>query len=157
DSPTESVSVSGAQGRTQDFGGGSEQDVEDRMQEFRERMQREGGNLQMPGQTPGQGGAQGPGGGGPGGGGFPGGGGGGGFQGGGPVSIRFGRNFNINQPHGFLYVQDDTSALDARPYSLTGVPTAKASYNQARFGANLGGPLNIPKLFQGGNKWFFFA
>jgi hypothetical protein len=32
DSPTESVSVSGAQGRTQDFGGGSEQDLEDRIQ-----------------------------------------------------------------------------------------------------------------------------
>src|SRR5262249_6024072 len=31
DSPTESVSISGAQGRTQDFGGGSEQDLEDRI------------------------------------------------------------------------------------------------------------------------------
>src|SRR5262249_48093671 len=66
-------------------------------------------------------------------------------------------NFNVNQPHGFLYFQDDSSALDARPYSLTGIPTDKASYNQARFGANLGGPLNIPRLFHGGNKWFFFA
>src|SRR6266436_6230547 len=32
--PTESVSISGAQGRTQDFGGGSEQDLQDRIQEF---------------------------------------------------------------------------------------------------------------------------
>src|SRR5882724_7225725 len=31
--PTESISISGAQGRTQDFGGGSEQDLQDRIQE----------------------------------------------------------------------------------------------------------------------------
>jgi hypothetical protein len=148
DSPTESVSVSGAQGRTQDFGGGSQQDLEDRIQEFRDRMQREGGgSLQGGGQQ--QGGGQG-GAGGQGGGGF----------GGGPGIIaigQLGRNFNVNQPHGFLYFQDDDSAFDARPYSLTGIPTAKASYNTSRFGANIGGPLNIPKIFNGGNKWFFFA
>src|SRR6266481_9248391 len=91
ESPTESVSISGAQGRTQDFGGGSEQDLEDRIQEFRDRMQREGGgNLQGSG----QGGAGGQGGGS--------GGTGGGFGGGGPIMIgRLGRNFNVNQPHGF--------------------------------------------------------
>jgi hypothetical protein len=142
DSPTESVSINGAPGRTQDFGGGTEQDLDDRIQEFRDRMQREGGgNLQ---------------GGGPGAG--PGGGGPGGPGAGGPVMIgRLGRNFNVNQPHGFLYFQDDNSGLDARPYSLTGIATDKATYNQAKFGANIGGPLNIPKLFNGGNKWFFFA
>ena len=147
DSATESVSISGAQGRTQDFGSGSEQDLEDRIQEFRDRMQREGGgNLQ----TPGQGGA--------GSGGGPGGAGGGGF-GGGPVAIMRigGRGFNINEPHGFLYFQDDNSAFDARPYSLTGIASGKATYNQAKFGANVGGPLNIPKIFNGGNKWFFFG
>ncbi len=145
DSPTESVSVSGAQGRTQDFGGGSEQDLEDRIQEFRERMQREGGaNLQGGGQAGGPAGSgDGPGG--------PGG------SGGGPVMIRLGRNFNVNEPHGFLYFQNDNSTLDARPYSLTGITTDRADYNQARFGANIGGPLNIPHLFNGGNKWFFFA
>jgi len=145
DSPTESISIAGAQGRTQDFGVGSEQDLEDRIQEFRERMQREGGNLQSPGQGGGQGGPA------VGGQGVPGG-------GGGPVMIgRLGRNFNINQPHGFLYFQDDNSALDATPYSLTGIVMDKATYNQARFGANIAGPLNIPKIWNGGNKWFFFA
>src|SRR5881398_3032443 len=134
--PTESVSVSGAQGRTQDFGGGSEQDLQDRIQEFRDRMQREGG------------------------GGFPGGGGGGGFggPGGGMVMIgRMPKGFNINQPHGVLYFSDDNAGLDARPYSLTGIESPKADYNQARFGVNVGGPLNIPKIFNGGKKWFFFG
>lgn len=131
--PTESVSISGAQGRTQDFGGGSEEDLQQRIQEFRERAQRDGI------------------------GGFGGGGGFGG-PGGGTIAIgRMGRGFNINQPHGMLYFSDDTSSLDARPFSLTGIQSAKANYNQARFGANVGGPLNIPKIYNGGNKWFFFA
>ena len=135
--PTESVSISGAQGRTQDFGGGSEDDIQERIQEFRERAQREGGGLQ---------------------GGGPGGGGPGGIGGGGPIMIsRLPRNFNINQPHGMLYISDDTSGLDATSYSLTGLPTPKASYNQARFGSFVGGPLNIPKIFHGGDKWFFFG
>jgi trimeric autotransporter adhesin len=143
--PTESVSITGAQGRTQDFGGGSQDDLEQRIQEFRERAQREGGGLQ----------GGGPGGGGPGGGGP--GGGGGGVGGGQIMMMRLPRGFNINQPHGFLYFSDNDAAFDAKPYSLTGLDTPKASYNFARFGANLGGPLNIPKIFNGGNKWFFFA
>jgi hypothetical protein len=140
DVATESVSITGAQGRTQDFGGGSEDDLQERIQEFRDRAQREGGGLQGGGQGGGQGG---PGGGGP---------------GGGPIMIsRLPRNFNINQPHGMLYASDDTGALDAKSYSLTGLDTPKASYNLPRFGFLLGGPLNIPKIFNGGNKWFFFA
>jgi trimeric autotransporter adhesin len=136
--PTESISISGAQGRTQDFGAGSEQDLQDRIQEFRERMQREGfGGL---------GGALGPGGQ-------------GGGMGGGPIMIgrMGGRGFNINQPHGILYFSDDNSSLDATPFSLSGFPVSKSQYNQSHFGANFGGPLNIPKIFNGGNKWFFFA
>ncbi len=131
--PTESVSVSGAQGRTQDFGFGNEEELQQRIQEFRDRMQREGR------------GAFGP----PGGGGF-----------GGPGIVLMGRmprGFNINQPHGVLNFTDDNAGLDARPFSLTGVPTPQAYYNQARFGANVGGPLNIPKVFHGGNRWFFFG
>jgi len=133
--PTESVSISGAQGRTQDFGGGNEDELQQRIQDFRERAQREGI------------------------GGFGGGGGGFGGPGGGAIAIGRigGRGFNINQPHGVLYFSDDTSALDARPFSLSGLVLPKADYNQARFGANVGGPLNIPKIFNGGNKWFFFA
>jgi hypothetical protein len=134
--PTESVSITGAQGRTQDFGAGSEDDIQERIQEFRERAQREGGGLQ----------------------GAPGGGGGPGGLGGGPIMIsRLPRNLNINQPHGMLYVSDDTAALDAKAYSLKGLATPRASYDLPRFGAFLGGPLNIPKIFNGGNKWFFFA
>lgn len=147
--PTESVSITGAQGRTQDFGGGSEDDLQERIQEFRDRMQREGLSLGGPGQGPGGKG------GGPGGPGGPGGG------MGGPMIISMGRiggrGFNINQPHGILYFSDGNSAFDATPFSLTGAPAVKPQYNQSHFGANIGGPLNIPKIFNGGNKWFFFG
>jgi trimeric autotransporter adhesin len=131
---TESVSVSGAQGRTQDFGSGNDEELQQRMQEFRDRMQREGG-------TGGFGGlGGGPGGAGP----------------GGPVMIgRMGRGFDINKPHGFLYFQDDNSGLDARSYSLTGGDSQKASYNQIRFGMMVGGPLKIPKIFDGGKTTFY--
>jgi hypothetical protein len=140
DAPTESVSISGVQGRTQDFGGGSESDLQDRIQEFRDRAQQMGFGGQ--------------GGGGPGGGG----GFGGGPGGGGPIAFgRLGRGFNVNQPHGNLYFYDDTSVLDARPYSLNGNPLPRADYNQLHFGAYVGGPLNIPKIYNGGGKTFFFA
>src|SRR3974377_1731544 len=42
DVATESVSISGAQGKSQDFGAGSEDELQQRIQEFRERMQKEG-------------------------------------------------------------------------------------------------------------------
>jgi Carboxypeptidase regulatory-like domain len=144
DVSNESVSISGAQGRSQDFGAGSEDDLQSRIEEFRQRAQAAG---LIPG-GPTQGGAGG-------GGGF---GGPGGFGGGGPIAIgRLGRGFNVNQPHGFLYFSDDDANFDAKPYSLTGIETPKASYNFARFGANAGGPLTIPHIFNGGGKWFFFA
>jgi trimeric autotransporter adhesin len=135
--PTESVSITGAQGRTQDFGNGSEADLQERIQEFRDRAQREG----LIGSPGGPGGQARPMGG----------------PGGGPVMIRMRGKFNINEPHGMLYFQDDNSALDARPYSLTGQPSDKATYNQSHFGAFVGGPLNIPKIYHGGTKTFFFA
>jgi trimeric autotransporter adhesin len=137
DAPTESVSISGAQGRTQDFGGGSEDEMQQRIQEFRDRVQSGGGPF---GGGPGFGGP----GGGPGGGGIG-------------IGRIGGRGFNINQPHGVLYFSDDNASLDATPYSLNGTAAIKPQYNQSHFGANVGGPLKIPKIYDGSNKWFFFV
>ncbi|HEY1471152.1 MAG TPA: TonB-dependent receptor [Candidatus Acidoferrum sp.] len=142
DLSSESVSIAGAQGRSQDFGGGNEDELQQRVQEFRDRAQREGGAFGAMVGRPGGGQGSGPGGG-------PGG-------AGGPVMIgRLGRGFNINQPHGFLYFQDDNAALDAQSYSLTGREAAKASYNQLRFGAFVGGPLKVPGLFDWSRSTFF--
>ena len=159
DAATESVAVSGTSGQTdfQMFGGNNE-DMQNRIEELRERARNgdtSGADFRG---VPGMGG---PGGGfgGPGGGrGFGGPGGGGGpmirMGGGG----RGGRNrFNMNQPHGNLFYSTDNSALDAKAYSLTGAASAKPDYMQQRFGASVGGPLNIPHIYNGGTKTFFFV
>ncbi|HYM09246.1 MAG TPA: TonB-dependent receptor [Bryobacterales bacterium] len=113
-------------------------------------------------------------GGGPGGPGGPGGfgGGGRGFGGGGG---RFGRgprgpdgpggraaNFgNRNNRRGAIrgaaFFTLRNSALDARPYSLTGQTVAKPSYAQSRFGLVAGGALHIPKLITGDRTFFFVS
>ena len=48
----------------------------------------------------------------------------------------------------------DNSALDAKPYSLTGQDTPKASYNRMTGVLALGGPLRIPHLLKNGPVFF---
>jgi trimeric autotransporter adhesin len=130
DSATESVAVSG--NTSNSFNAMSADEMQQRFNDARQ-----------------QGGGFGGGGfGGPGGGGF----GGGGFGGGG-----FGRRgFDINRPHGSLYYGVGDSALNASPFSLTGQPTEKPAYLQNSFGGSVGGPLNIPHIYHGGTKTFYF-
>jgi trimeric autotransporter adhesin len=94
-------------------------------------------------------------------GGAPGGFGGGGFGGRGGAGFGGGggrgRGFNSNQPHGSIFYSIGDSAFNAAPYSLTGLPVVKPGFEQNRFGASVGGPLNIPKIYHGGDKTFFFV
>ncbi len=48
----------------------------------------------------------------------------------------------------------DNSALDARPFSLTGQNTPKAAYNRLTGVVTLGGPLRIPHLLKNGPNFF---
>ena len=66
------------------------------------------------------------------------------------------RGFDSNRPHGSLYYGVGDSALNASPFSLTGQPTEKPSYLQNSFGGSVGGPLNIPHIYHGGAKTFYF-
>jgi carboxypeptidase family protein/TonB-dependent receptor-like protein len=133
DSATESVAVSG--NNASPFAGMSSAEMQQRFNDGRQ-----------------QGGGFGAGGGIGGAGGF---GGSGGFGGG---AIVFGRRgFDINKPHGSIYYAIGDSALNAAPYSLTGQPVIKPSYEQNSFGGSIGGPLNIPKIYHGGDKTFFFV
>ena len=136
---TESIAVSG-NNTSMTMSAMSGDEMQQRMREGREQQ---GG----PGEGPVGGG---PPGGGPGGFGGSRGGGGGGLFGG----RRSG--FDINRPHGTVYYTANDGALNAVPYSLTGNTSAKPDYLQQRFGVSLGGPLNIPKIYQGGSKTFFF-
>jgi trimeric autotransporter adhesin len=84
----------------------------------------------------------------------------GGFGGGGPgraMTIVGRRGFDINRPHGSIYYGIGDAALNAAPYELTGEPPTKPAYLQNSFGGSVGGPLNIPKIYHGGTKTFFFA
>ncbi len=57
---------------------------------------------------------------------------------------------------GALTYTFSNSALDARPFSLTGQTVEKASYAQNRFGATIGGPLRIGKWIRS-DKTFIFV
>ncbi len=132
----------------------------------------------------GPGGPGGPGGGGPGGGGFagPGGGpGGGGFGGGGggggggrggfggpggrgrpggrqgPGGAQFGNRRPPSQIRGMVFGTLTNSALNAKPFSLTGQDIFQPSYAQARLGVVLGGPLVIPKVVKDPSTFFFLS
>lgn len=88
-------------------------------------------------------------GGGPGGPGGPGGGGGFGGRG------RLGRQ-TVNRVRFSFYDRYENSAFDARPYSITGNQVPKPSHYDERFGGNLGGPLEIPHIYNGSDKTYFF-
>jgi trimeric autotransporter adhesin len=108
----------------------------------------------------GRGGGQGPGG--PGGGsGFPGGGFGGG-PGGGPGGGgpggggRLARQA-VNRVRFTFFDRYENSALDARPYSITGLERPKVSHYDERVGGSVGGPFSIPHLYDGKDKTFVFV
>jgi trimeric autotransporter adhesin len=107
----------------------------------------------IPGQLFGQGGGAG-GFGGPGG---PGAGpGGGGVGTGGGRGGRLGRQ-TVNRVRFSFYDRYENSAFDARPYSITGNEVPKPSHYDERFGGNLGGPLKIPRIYNGTDKTYFFV
>jgi hypothetical protein len=145
DAGNQSVSVSGQMGNTQDFGLRNMDDLRERLDEMRARgeLPQGAGGFGMAGD------------GGPGGGGGPMIFGGPGMMGGGGRNGRGG--VNINKPHGMVYYSLGNSALDASPYSLSGIPADRPDYGSSRFGATVGGPLNIPHIYQGGMKTMFFG
>ena len=68
----------------------------------------------------------------------------------------FGNNRNGGQGlyNGGIGVFVDNSAFDARPFSLSGQNTPKASYSRLTGVATLGGPLKIPHLMPHGPNFF---
>jgi trimeric autotransporter adhesin len=152
DAATESVAISG--NTSNPMGNMSGDEFRQRINDYREQSGGFGA-----GATGGPGGGGGGFLGGGGGGGFGGGGGGGGFGGGGSPLMALGRGgrLDINRPHGMVYYSVGDSALNAAPFPLTGQTATKPSYLQNRFGASLGGPLNIPHIYNGGTKTFFFV
>jgi len=134
-SATESIAISGNTSNA--FNAMSGDELQQRINDARQQ----GGGFGAPGGF-----------GGPGGGGFGGGGG-----RGGAMMITGRRGFDINHPHGSIYYGIGDSALNAAPFALVGEPPTNPAYEQNSFGGSLGGPLNIPKIYHGGTKTFFFV
>ncbi|HUO29067.1 MAG TPA: TonB-dependent receptor [Bryobacteraceae bacterium] len=111
---------------------------------------------------PGGGGFGGPGGG-PGGGGFGGRGGGFGGPGGGGrrgqgafrPGAQFGNRRAPSQIHGMAFMTLANSAVNAKPFSITGQVVPQPAYASARFGMLVGGPLVIPKIVKDTSTFFF--
>lgn len=61
-----------------------------------------------------------------------------------------------NELHGSAWEYIRNTAFDAKNFFLP-VGTTKAFYHQNQFGASGGGPVVIPKLYNGKNKTFFFG
>ena len=109
------------------------------------------------------GGAGGPGGGfgGPGGFGGRGGGPGGGGQGGnrrqgqGQSGAQFGNRRAPAQIHGMVFMTLANSAVNARPFSITGQEVPQPAYASGRFGFLVGGPLVIPKIVKDPSTFFY--
>ena len=125
-----------------------------------------GGRDGFQGQTPnapGFGGGGGPGG-------FGGRGGGGGFGGrgggpggfgrrgeGGPQGRQFGNRRQPTAIRGMVFFNLNNSALNAKPFSITGQNLEQPAYAQSRFGVVLGGPLVIPKIVKDTSTFFFLS
>src|ERR1700683_2109516 len=97
--------------------------------------------------------------------GTPGGGPGGGGGAGWPGGRRWRRNVwrarrlgrqTVNRVRFSFYDRYSNSALDAKPYSITGNQVPKPSFYDERFGGNLGGPLKIPHIYNGSDRTYFF-
>lgn len=78
-----------------------------------------------------------------------------GGPGGRPQGTQFGNRRAPNAIHGMAYMSLNNSALDARPFSITGQEIDQPAYARSRFGVILGGPLAIPKIVNDRSTMFF--
>jgi hypothetical protein len=84
-----------------------------------------------------------------------------GRSGGGAVNVV--TKSGTNEPHGGLYYFHQNTALNANSFTnnrngyATGEALPKDIVKRHSYGGTLGGPVFIPKLYNGENKTFFFA
>ena len=61
------------------------------------------------------------------------------------------------QRAGNAKLQARNDALDAKNYDFIGTNPAKSPFRQNQYGFTLGGPISIPKVFNGKNRLFFMT
>src|SRR5882724_11876605 len=62
-----------------------------------------------------------------------------------------------NEYHGALFDFLRNNALDARPFGFTRTVPVSAPFKWNQYGFTLGGPVQIPKLFNGKDRLFFMS
>jgi hypothetical protein len=62
-----------------------------------------------------------------------------------------------NEYHGTLFEFLRNNALDARPFGFTTTVPVSSPFKWNQYGFTLGGPIQIPKLFNGKDRLFFMA
>jgi hypothetical protein len=62
-----------------------------------------------------------------------------------------------NDFHGTVFDFLRNDKLDAKPYDFINTHPAKAAFRQNQYGFTLGGPVWIPKIFNGRNRLFFMS
>ncbi len=76
--------------------------------------------------------------------------------GGSAVQVSASVKSGTNDLHGTIYEFNRNDAFDAYPYNF-GTPVTKGKLRQNQYGYSLGGPVYLPKLYNGRNRTFFFA
>ena len=61
-----------------------------------------------------------------------------------------------NTLHGVAYLFNQTSALDANSFFGNAKDVGRPSYHQNQYGINGGGPIYLPKVFDGRNRVFWY-
>lgn len=74
----------------------------------------------------------------------------------GSVAVTVVSKSGTNDLHGSLIWFNRNAAFGARTY-FNHAPAAKPSFNRNEFGYTLGGPVFLPKIYNGRNKTFFFT
>jgi Carboxypeptidase regulatory-like domain len=73
------------------------------------------------------------------------------------VQVNVSTLSGTNQLHGTIFDFLRNNYADARPYAFTTVVPISPPFRWNQFGYTLGGPVRIPKLFNGQNKLFFMS
>ena len=73
------------------------------------------------------------------------------------AQINVSTKSGTNDFHGSAFEFLRNSDLDAKPFDFIGTSPAKSPFKQNQYGYYLGGPVWIPKLYNGRNKVFFIS
>lgn len=74
-----------------------------------------------------------------------------------PSQVNASTKPGTNDFHGALFEFLRNDKLDARPFDFTPVRTIKSPFKLNQYGYTVGGPVWIPKLFNGRNRLFFLS